>query len=136
VWVFKVVGAGAEAWNNHGDHAVRVKMWGTGHNPVNMHYFASKGICFFRSDCARDARQFSRQHGVRTILLCLPLPVKFGAHYYHLNVVRVREHRRAVTIHWMLQAGFSLEVAKCIAKFIVGRKLTSVSYSAWLRPHH
>jgi len=100
---------------------------------AHMRYFASNGICFFRSDCARDARQFSRQHGVRTALLCLPLPVKFGAAEYHLTVVRVREHRRAVTIHWMLQAGVSLEVAERIAEFLVGRKLTSLSYSAWLR---
>ena len=132
VWVFKVVGAGAEAYNRNYDYGYNT-IWGTGSNAVNMRYFAGNGVCHYRSDCARHARQFSRHHDVRTILLCLPLPIKFGRADYHLTVVRVREHRRAVTIYWMLGAGFSLEVAECIAEFLVGRKLTSLSYHAWLR---
>ena len=33
----------------------------------------------------------------------------------------------------LLGAGYSLEVVECIAEFLVGRKLTKLSYSAWLR---
>ena len=130
VWVFKVVGPGAGSWNNNrGDN----KIYGQGPNPVRMRYFASTGFYFHRSDCAHDARSFSLEHGVRVALLCVPLPVKFALMDYHLNVVRPREHRRAVTIRWMLGAQYCLEVAERIAEFLVGRKLTNLSYSAWLR---
>ena len=130
VWVFKVVGPGAGSWNNNLSDD---KGWGQGPNPVRMRYFASTGVYFNRRDCARDARSFGLEHGVRVVLLCVPLPVKFGMADYHLNVVRPREHRRAVIIRWMLGAQYCLEVAERIAEFLVGRKLTNLGYSAWLR---
>jgi len=130
VWVFKVVGAGAESWNrNISDNILWTTPW-SHHRGVRS--FAGRDYYWHRSDCAREARLFSREHEVRTMMLCLPLPVRSGADYY-LTVVRVREHRRAVTIRWMLGAGYSLEVAECIAEFLVGRKLTKLSYSTWLR---
>ena len=129
MWMYKVVGAGAGFWNNNGG---AMKIYGQGPKPVSMRYFASPGIYFYRWDCSRDARRFSRKHGVRVMLLCLPMPVKFGSADFHLTVVRVREHRRAVTIRWMLGAGYPFEVAECIAEFLVGRKFTKLSYSAWL----
>ena len=130
VYVFKVVGAGAEAWNKNCGVSTS---YGTGPNPVKLRFFASQGLTFYRYDCVRDGRDFSQKQGVRTMVLCLPLPVKFGDADYHLTVVWVREHRRAIIIHWMLGTGFSLEVAECIAECLVGRKLTSLNYSAWLR---
>jgi hypothetical protein len=132
VWVFKVVGAGAESWNRNNSDNIHWRLQDLGSHHRRVRFFAGLDYYWYRSDCARVARRFSREHGVRTILLCLPLPVRGGADYY-LTVVRVREHRRAVTIRWMLGAGYSLEVAECIAEFLVGRKLTKLSYSTWLR---
>jgi len=138
VWVFKVAGAGAESWNrNISNNILWSAQFITGIGGIRIgggrvRFFAGRDYYWRRSDCAREARLFSREHEVRTIMLCLPLPVRSGADYY-LTVVRVREHRRAVTIRWMLGAGYSLEVAECIAEFLVGRKLTKLSYSTWLR---
>ena len=133
VWVFKVVGAGAESWNrNISDNMFSRFSITLGSHHRGVRFFAGRDYYWHRSDCAREARLFSREHEVRTMMLCLPLPVRSGADYY-LTVVRVREHRRAVTIRWMLGAGYSLEVAECIAEFLVGRKLTKLSYSTWLR---
>ena len=45
----------------------------------------------------------------------------------------LREHRRAVIIRWMLGAKFPIHVAEIIAENLIGRKLTSLSYTAWLQ---
>ena len=133
VWVFKAVGAGAGSWNRNNSDSSNNTPQNLDGNHVGIRYFAGMDYYWYRSDCAREAREFSREYGVRIKLLCLPLPVKLGTADYYLTVVRVREHRRAVTIRWMLGAGYSLEVAECIAEFLVGRKLTKLSYSTWLR---
>ena len=67
------------------------------------------------------------------MIMCLPLPVKFGLGAFHVCVVRLREHRRAVIIRWTLGAKFPIDVAEIIAEHLVGRKLTSLSYTAWLQ---
>ena len=131
VFVFKAVGAGSETLNNN---ICQNRIWGTGPHAVGLRTFASKGGVFqYRGCCRRAARRFSQQYGVRTMIMCLPLPVKFGLGAFHFCVVRLREHRRAVIIRWMLGAKFPIDVAELIAENLVGRKLTSLSYTAWLQ---
>ena len=131
VFVFKAIGAGSEPLNNN---ICPNRVFGTGRHPVGLRTFASDGGVFpYRGDCRTAARRFRQQYGVRTMIMCLPWPVKYGQGAFHFRVVRVREHRRAVIIRWMLGAKFRIEVAEIIAAFLVGRKLTSLSYTAWLQ---
>jgi len=99
VYVFKVVGQGEdnEFWNSNSNRDGH-PMWGMGPMPKYSRYLAAGGWYSYRSDCRRAARRFSQQYRVRTITICVPMPVKYNLVGYHLNVARVMEHRRAVPI--------------------------------------
>ncbi len=130
VYVFQAVGPGAAHLNGYiGGLAI----WGEGERPVRARYFAGKDWYGFRSDCAADARRFGAQHGVRTRILCLPMPVKSRFAWFPRQIIRMREQqerRRAVTTRWMLAAGVQQEAAELIALHLVGHKLSDAELAA------
>ena len=120
VYVFEAVGPAAAHLNAN---AGGIAMWGTGEIPVRARYFAGEGFYFFHDDCHRAARQFEDREGVRTRVLCLPMPVKFGYAWFHKGILQKRAHwtrRHAVIVRWMIAARFPVEVAENIALHLLG----------------
>ena len=122
VYVFEAVGPAAAHLNaNAGGPA----QWGTGEIPVRARYFAGEGFYFVHDDCHRAARRFEDREGVRTRVLCLPMPVKFGRSWFHEGILQKRAQwtrRHAVIVRWMLVVGFPPEVAENIARHLLGHK--------------
>ena len=128
VYVFRWIGSNQHLINNN---CGVDPIWGL-EKPKAMRFFAATGYSFFRFDCHRDAHRLRQQFGGKTMVLCLPLPVKFGSDKYHREVVVHRERRRAFLIRTLLGTRLSIETIKFITIYCLGKQLTSLNYKAWL----
>ena len=128
VYVFRWIGPNQHLINNN---CGVDPIWGL-EKPKAARFFAATGYSFFRFDCHRDAHRLRQQFGGKTMVLCLPLPVKFGSDKYHREVVVHRERRRAFLIRTLLGTRLSIDTIKFITIYCLGKQLTSLNYKAWL----
>ena len=128
VYVFRWIGPNQHLINNN---CGVDPIWGL-EKPKAARFFAATGYSFFRFDCHRDAHRLRQQLGGKTMVLCLPLPVKFGSDKYHREVVVHRERRRAFLIRTLLGTRLSIDTIKFITIYCLGKQLTSLNYKAWL----